>query len=84
MALIEKSTITEITTLLTGEIQIMTKNTVEKDGEVLSSKTHYDMLQPGASLDGIDPKVCAIAGVVWTPEVIAAYKAQVEQSKLGE
>jgi hypothetical protein len=26
----------------------------------------------------------AICNAAWTPEVIAAYKAQVEQSKLGE
>ena len=44
MALIETSTITEITTLpLENTIQVKWRNTIEKDGEVISAKDHYKL-----------------------------------------
>ena len=44
MAITENSVIVEITALpLENNIQVKWRNTVEKDGEVLSSKDHYKL-----------------------------------------
>ena len=44
MAITENSVIVEITALpLEGNIQVKWRNTIEKDGEVLSSKDHYKL-----------------------------------------
>ena len=48
MALTENSIITEITTLpLENTIQVKWRNTIEKDGEVISAKDHYRLFGPG-------------------------------------
>lgn len=78
--LIEKSTQSEITSLPTGEIQIKTVNTVEKDGEILSSKVHYDVLQPGSDVSTHSVAVQKVAQATWTPEAIAPFTAQVTQA----
>ena len=75
MSITENSTIAEITLLASGEIQIMQKNTVEKDGEILSTKAHYDVLQIGSDVSDWPESVQKIAQMAWTPEVIAAYQA---------
>lgn len=47
MAITETSTIAEITTLpLENKIQVKWRNTVEKDGEVISAKDHYRLFGP--------------------------------------
>ena len=48
MVLTENSIVTEITTLpLENIIQVKWRNTIEKDGEVISSKDHYRLFGPG-------------------------------------
>ena len=48
MAFTETSVIAEITTLpLENTIQVKWRNTIEKDGEVISSKDHYRLFGPG-------------------------------------
>jgi hypothetical protein len=54
-----------------------------EDGKQLSQTYHRSSLTPGQDLTDQPTNVAAICNAAWTPEVIAAYKAQVEQSKLG-
>lgn len=56
------------------------------DGETVKAQTfHRYCLAPGSDLTGEPDQVVAIANAVWTPEVIAAYEAQVaaNQNPIG-
>jgi hypothetical protein len=48
-----------------------------EDGEQLSQTYHRTSLTPAQDLTGQPANVVAICNVAWTPEVIAAYQAQV-------
>jgi hypothetical protein len=52
-----------------------------EDGVQLSQTYHRSSLAPEADLTGVPANVVAICNTAWTPEVIAAYKAQQEASK---
>ena len=74
------STFTETSTYLpevteNGAIQVKRIDKVLKNGEVISSTIHRHVLMPGDDLENEDAVVQAVAQAVWTPEVIAAYKA---------
>ena len=75
MALIKEVVIDKIEVLESGVIQVRQATRILEDGVVLSTSYHRHVLQPGDDLGKEDPKVAAAAGAVWTPEVIAAYKA---------
>ena len=72
------------------KIEVLEDNTVQvrqvtriiEDGTELSASYHRWALNPGDDITGQDSKVVAIANAVWTPEVIAAYKAQQEANQL--
>lgn len=49
-----------------------------EDGVELSKTYHRSSLTPGQDLAGVPDNVVAICNVAWTPEVIAAYQAQVK------
>jgi len=56
------------------------------DGECVKASTFYRyVLLPGSDLTGQPEQVVAIANAVWTPEVVAAYEAQVaaNQNPIG-
>lgn len=61
-----------------GVIQIREKTTVLEDSVELSASYHRWAVSPGDDVSNQDPKVQAIAAVIWTPEVVAAYKAALE------
>ena len=73
--------------IIIGQIEVVANNciqvrqdTIIKDDGVEISKTyHRHVLAPGDNLDNQDPKVRAIAEVIWTPEVIAAYQASLSE-----
>ena len=60
-----------------GSIQVKRIYKVLKDGEVISTTIHRHVLAPGDDLTNEDTVVVAVANAVWTPEVIAAYKASI-------
>ena len=84
MALTETKTIDQITVTQNGIILYREATRILKDGEQIAQTYHRSSLTPGQDLTDQPANVAAICNVAWTPEVIAAYKAQVEQSKLGE
>lgn len=81
MSLSEKTVIDKIEVLENGAIQVRQANIIEKDGKELARNFHRHVLQPGDDLTDQDTKVVAIANVVWTPEVIAAYQTQLSASQ---
>ena len=48
-----------------------------EDGQQLSQTYHRTSLTPAQDLAGQPANVVAICNAAWTPEVIAAYQAQV-------
>jgi len=68
--------IDQIEVLEFGHIQVRQATKIIEDGVEISKTYHRHVLSPGDSLEGQDEKVQRIAKAAWTPEVVAAYKAQ--------
>ena len=58
-----------------GTIGLRTDTVVLDDGVELSRSFHRKVLAPNDDVSGEDAKVQAVAGAVWTTEVVAAYAA---------
>jgi hypothetical protein len=56
-------------------IQVRTKTAIKEDGVEISGKFHRHVVAPGDDYSYEDDRVLAIASVIHTDEVIAAYKA---------
>jgi urease accessory protein UreE len=82
MALEEQSVVDKIEVLLQGQIQVRRRDQVLRDGVEIAATYHRHVLAPGDDLTNEDPRVVAIAEATWTPEVIAAYQASLESSRL--
>jgi len=83
MSLTKTTNIDQITVSEYGTILYREATRILEDGKQLSQTYHRTSLTPGQDLTDQPANVAAICNAAWTPEVIAAYKAQVEQSKLG-
>jgi hypothetical protein len=83
MALTKEVAVDQITVTENGIVLYREATTIKEDGVEISKKYHRTSLTPGQDLAGQPEKVVAICQVAWTPEVIAAYEAQQEASKLG-
>ena len=84
------STYTEVTYISEFNIQpngcISVRKTTDvlKDGVVISSTYWRTVLQPSATVDTEvlnEPYYANLAQTAWTPEVIAAYQAQLESNR---
>ena len=82
MALTETKVIDKIEVLENGTIQVREATNILKDGEQIAQTYQRWCFAPGSDVSEMPPNVQAIAQVVWTPEVIAAYQAQVAASNL--
>lgn len=60
-------------------IQIRTTTVVEEDGVELARNHHRHIVVPGQDLTDEPNEVQLIAAALWTPEVIAAYKASIAE-----
>tara|TARA_Y100000768_G_C23926743_1_gene657936 strand:- start:196 stop:462 length:267 start_codon:yes stop_codon:yes gene_type:complete len=63
-------------------IQLRTTNVVRKDGVEVGRSHHRTTFAPGESVENAPAEVQAIADVLWTPSVIAAYKAEMAAAEL--
>jgi len=81
MALTKEIAVDQITVVENGIVLYREATTIKEDGEEISKKYHRTSLTPGQNLTGQPEKVVAICNVVWTPEVIAAYEAQLEANR---
>jgi DNA-binding transcriptional LysR family regulator len=70
--------IDQITVTENGIVLYREATSILEDGVELSKTYHRSSLTPGQDLTGIPANVVAICNAAWTPEVIAAYQAQVK------
>jgi hypothetical protein len=77
MALTKEEFVVRSEVLANGIIEVCSCVCVDEDGVQISQSYSRNPLTPGSSLEGQDPQVVAIAGAVWTPEIIAAYEASI-------
>ena len=83
MELTKTTNIDQITVTENGTVLYREVTRILEDGVQLSQTYHRTSLSPASDLTGVPDNVVAIANVAWTPEVIAAYNAQVELRSLG-
>jgi len=62
-------------------LQCRRADIVEKDGKEVGRTYHRHVKVPGSDMTGECHEIQAVASALWTEELIAAYKASVEQSK---
>ena len=82
MALTKEVAVDQITVTENGIVLVRETTTIKEDGVELSKKYHRTSLVPEQDLTGQPANVVAICNAAWTPEVIAAYKAQ-QANQLG-
>lgn len=73
----ETKTVDQITVTENGIVLFREATRILKDGEQIAQTFHRTSLTPGQELTGQPANVVAICNVAWTPEVVAAYEAQV-------
>lgn len=84
MALTKETVVDQITVTENGIVLYRQATRIMEDGKELSKTFHRTSLTPNQDLTGQPDNVVAICNVAWTPEVIAAYKAQQEANQLGK
>lgn len=83
MALTKETAVDQITVTENGIVLVRETTTIKEDGVEISKKYHRSSFVPEQDVSGQPANVQAICQAAWTPEVIAAYKAQQEANKLG-
>ena len=78
MALEKQVVVDQVTVTENGIVLYREATKIIEDGVEISKKYHRTSLTPGQDLTGQPDNVVAICNAAWTPEVIAAYKAQQE------
>jgi hypothetical protein len=85
MALQQTQVIDKIEVVENGILQVRQRTDIFDDAtptNIIASNYHRWTLSPGDATTGQDPKVVSIATATWTPEVIAAYQAQLAAQKV--
>ncbi len=77
--IVKNNIVDQINVLELGQIQVRTITKIMEDGVEISRTYIRHVLAPGDDLSGEDSRVVAVANVVWTPEVIAAYQAAIAE-----
>lgn len=77
MAITKTTSIDQITVTESGIVLYREATRIMEDGKELSKTYHRTSLTPGQDLAGQPANVSAICNVAWTPEVVAAYQAQI-------
>ena len=70
-----KAVFERINVLEDGQIEVRQRDTTQVNGVDYYGRAHGHVVAPGDDLGREHPYVRAIAGVVHTPEVIAAFRA---------
>ena len=83
MALTESTSIDQIEVVRDFFVQVRQATIIERDGEFVARTFHRWVLTPDMDISNQEQKVQDIANAAWTPEVIAAYQAQLEANRLG-
>jgi DNA-binding transcriptional LysR family regulator len=83
MSLTKETVVDQITVTENGTVLYREATRILEDGKQLSQTYHRSSLAPEDDLTGVPANVAAICNVAWTPEVIAAYKAQQANQSVG-
>jgi len=83
MAITKETVVDQITVTENGTVLYREATRIMEDGNQLSQTYHRTSLTPAQDLTGQPANVVAICNVAWTPEVIAAYQAQVAAQSKG-
>ena len=85
MAITKSTAVDQITVTENGIVLYREATRVVEDGNQIAKTFHRTSLTPGQDLTGQPANVVAICNTAWTPEVIAAYQAQMaaQQAKMG-
>jgi hypothetical protein len=84
MAITKVTVVDQITVTENGIVLYREATRIMEDGNQLSQTYHRTSLTPAQDLTGQPANVVAICNVAWTPEVVAAYQAQVAKNALPE
>lgn len=76
MSLTKQTVVDQITVTENGIVLYREATRIMEDGKELSKTYHRTSLTPAQDLTGVPANVVAICNVAWTPEVVAAYQAQ--------
>lgn len=79
MSLTKEVVIDKVEVVENGTLQVRQVTRIMEDGNQLSSSYHRWSFAPGSDVSDQPANVQAIAAAAWTPEVIAAYEAQVAE-----
>jgi hypothetical protein len=82
MALTKEQVIDKVEVVENGTLQVREVTRIMEDGKQLSSSYHRWTFAPGSDVSDQPANVQAIAAAAWTPEVIAAYEAQLAANAL--
>jgi hypothetical protein len=82
MALTKETVVDQITVTENGTVLIREAIKIMEDGKEISKQYHRSSFAPESDISSQPANVQAICSAAWTPEVIAAYKAQQELNKL--
>lgn len=77
MAITKETKVDQITVTENGTVLYREATRILENGNEISKQFHRTSLVPAQDLTGVPAQVAAIAQVAWTPEVIAAYQAQI-------
>ena len=64
-------------------LQVRRSDIVEKDGVEVGRTYHRHVCVPGSDVSGDCAEVQAIAGALWTAEVVAAYQDSLPENPAG-
>ena len=84
MSITKEKVIDQITVCENGIVLYREATRIMEDGNQLSQTYHRTSLTPAQDLTGQPANVVAICNVAWTPEVVAAYQAQVAKNALPQ
>lgn len=83
MALTKETVVDQITVVENSTVLYREVTRVLEDGNELSKTFHRTSLTPGQDITDQPDQVKAICNVVWTKDVVDAYKAQLEANLLS-
>ena len=83
MSLNKTTVVDQITVTENGIVLYREATRIMEDGNQISQTYHRTSLTPGQDLAGQPDNVAAICNTAWTPEVVAAYQAQVAAQQPG-
>ena len=83
MAITKEIAVDQITVTENGIVLVREVTRIMEDGNELSKQYHRTSFVPASDVSAQPQNVQDICNVAWTPEVIAAYKAQQTANKIG-